>query len=121
MGHSFFVYCYFILRLVLDDNNLKGTLPPELYHLEDLTTLNFDGTTNSLSGTIPNTFGNLLYLLTIDLNKNNLEGTLLASIFALKKFEVLDIDSNLFNGTLFAAIGNLTSLKSIELHNPENY
>mmetsp|Transcript_19455 Transcript_19455/g.38684 ORF Transcript_19455/g.38684 Transcript_19455/m.38684 type:complete len:455 (-) Transcript_19455:244-1608(-) len=106
-----------IEELNLDDNNLKGTLPPELYHLEDLTTLNFDGTKNSLSGTIPNTFGNLLNLLTIDLDKNNLEGTLPASIFALKKLEVLDIDSNLFSGTLSAAIGNLTSLISIQLHN----
>merc|ERR1711957_406064 len=78
-----------IEKLNLDDNNLKGTLPPELYHLEDLTTLNFDGTKNSLSGTIPNTFGNLLNLLTIDLDKNNLEGTLPASIFALKKLVVL--------------------------------
>jgi len=106
-----------IEELNLDDNNLKGTLPPELYHLEDLTTLNFDGTKNSLSGTLPNTFGNLLNLRTIDLDKNNLEGTLPARIFALQKLEVLDIDSNFFSGTLSAAIGNSTNLKSIQLHN----
>ena len=46
--------------LGLSENNLSGSIPPELGNLASLDVLDF--TSNSLSGTIPATVCNLSYL-----------------------------------------------------------
>ena len=58
----------------LSENNLTGTIPPELGDLANLTLLTLEE--NGLSGTIPPELGNLANLETLNLAENGLTGDL---------------------------------------------
>ena len=61
-----------VAELILTNNNLTGTLPPELGTLSDLRYLDFYG--NNLTGPIPPELGNLSRLLGLAILYNNLTG-----------------------------------------------
>ena len=64
----------FVTELVLDDNNLSGTLPPELGDLTHLRRLVLDD--NELTGSIPPELGKLNGLTMLNLNQNKLTGSI---------------------------------------------
>lgn len=67
-----------------------------------------------ISGTIPQSIGELAFLENLDMSSNSLRGSLPSSLFNLLKFEAIDISGNPdIGGTLPANIGNATSLRKI--------
>ncbi len=71
--------------LVLPDNNLSGSIPPEIGNLTNLTELWLYG--NNLTGPIPPEIGSLTNLTTININDNNLTGAIPESFSALTELE----------------------------------
>jgi hypothetical protein len=63
-----------VVKLDLYDNDLSGTIPPELKNLESLRLLVLDS--NSLHGFIPPEIGDLYYLKVLWLQNNALSGTI---------------------------------------------
>ena len=61
-----------VVVLYLDNNNLVGSIPPELGRLAKLDTLDLDG--NELSGEIPSELGNLSNLTVLSMDHNELSG-----------------------------------------------
>ena len=96
----------FYLHLNLDNNNLDGTLPTEMFLLSNLTLLNLSN--NSLSNTIPSSLQNLTSLTYINLAYNALNGSIPATLLTqLTALEQLGLDSNLLTGTIPSGISNL--------------
>jgi len=104
-----------IYNIDLDDNNLTGTIPPEIRDLQMLEGIVLDGDQNNLGGSLPETIGGLLHLKLLDIDKNNLSGSIPESLYDLQKLEVLDLNDNNLNGSLSNKIGNMTSLYFVQL------
>ncbi len=81
-----------VLRLALHENNLSGTIAPELGHLTQVRELHLYG--NQLSGTIPAELGNLTRLVNVYLNGNQLTGELPASLTNLRQLRVFWFQDN---------------------------
>lgn len=102
-----------VVELVLDDNNLTGTLPAGLGSLAELRRLVLDG--NSLSGRIPPELGDLDRLTILNLRGNSLEGSIPAQIGALASLDTLDLFGNDLSGPIPPSLGDLTSLRRLTL------
>uniref|UniRef100_A0A0E0R8X0 non-specific serine/threonine protein kinase n=1 Tax=Oryza rufipogon TaxID=4529 RepID=A0A0E0R8X0_ORYRU len=76
---------------------------------------------NNLTGTIPQSFGNLTNLVGLELQKNSLSGTIPASLGNIKTLKFLRLNGNSLTGTLplevlsLVLVGNLTE---IDCNNP---
>ena len=77
-----------VTKLLLSDEDLSGTIPPELADLFELTHL--DLSSNSLTGHIPRELGKLSELVSIKLSGNSLTGCIPA---ALKDVATNDLSS----------------------------
>jgi len=103
----------YLTDIDLDDNNLVGSLPEELFELGSIQTLIMDS--NKLFGNIPSEISLMTNLNTIDLDDNALDGTLPTELFNLTKLEIIDLNSNKFIGTLPSEIRNLVNIKFLQL------
>ena len=99
--------------LYLTDNQLSGTIPPELGNLTGLYELDLD--TNQLTGTMPSQLGNLTGLYVLDLSKNQLAGPMPLSLDHLSLLSAFFFDSTVCepNNAAFE-----TWLSGIEDHSP---
>ena len=61
-----------LLGLYLNDNQLTGSIPPEIGNLTNLVHLSLSN--NQLTGSIPSEIGNLTNLYYLDLRNNQLSG-----------------------------------------------
>lgn len=102
-----------VTGLSLGSNNLQGYLPPELGHLDALTTLDLHQ--NQLTGQIPQAIGRLTSLTHLNLRENLLEGPLPSEIGQLQTLEFLDISQNRLDGLLPRSLGSLQALRSLRL------
>uniref|UniRef100_A0A0D3HM97 Leucine-rich repeat-containing N-terminal plant-type domain-containing protein n=1 Tax=Oryza barthii TaxID=65489 RepID=A0A0D3HM97_9ORYZ len=107
-----------------DINNVLASWDPTLgfgigrsIRLSDSTagrTENLHG--NNLTGTIPQSFGNLTNLVRLELQKNSLSGTIPASLGNIKTLKFLRLNGNSLTGTLplevlsLVLVGNLTEI-----------
>eukprot|EP00588_Corethron_pennatum_P005459 CAMPEP_0194289768 /NCGR_PEP_ID=MMETSP0169-20130528/39785_1 /TAXON_ID=218684 /ORGANISM="Corethron pennatum, Strain L29A3" /LENGTH=845 /DNA_ID=CAMNT_0039037155 /DNA_START=122 /DNA_END=2659 /DNA_ORIENTATION=+ len=105
-----------IFNIDFDDNRLRGTIPPEIGHLNYVTGLILDGKVNRLEGTIPESLGRLLDLTHIDIDGNDLTGSIPESIYGLKKLKVIDLNDNNLSGSISESIGKLTMLEFLQLN-----
>ncbi|KAG0449404.1 hypothetical protein HPP92_027376 [Vanilla planifolia] len=80
------------------NNELGGSLSPNIGNLRQLTTLILAGC--SFSGSIPSELGNLHQLSFLALNSNKFSGTIPASLGALSNLYWLDIADNQLSGPL---------------------
>ncbi|MDE0474187.1 MAG: hypothetical protein OXI50_06480 [Gammaproteobacteria bacterium] len=103
----------FVTELVLDDNNLSGTLPPELGDLTQLRRLVLDD--NELTGPIPPELGQLSRLTRLDLSWNGLSGTIPAELAALPLLDSLELWRNELSGPIPVELGSMRSLRRLSL------
>ena len=107
----------FVTELSLPDNNLSGTLPPELGDLAQLRWLVLDD--NELTGPIPPEFGDLAQLQWLILEDNELTGRVPPELGRLSRLTILDLTRNSLDATIPPELGALSRLDSLELGNNE--
>ena len=102
-----------VIELDLSENGLRGTVPPQLGRLANLTHLNlFD---NELRGEIPPELGNLTNLKWLYLSENNLRGELPVELANLRRLEHLLLGANSLSGTVPPQLGKLVNLTLLSL------
>ena len=104
-----------VTQLVLDGNNLSGSLPAELGKLTSLTRLALNR--NRLTGSIPSELGNLPALEIIGLANNQLTGPLPAGLSSLSLTRLSLHDNTALNGPLPEGFVNLTNLQRLAVAN----
>ena len=103
-----------VIQLDLPNNDLNGTLPPELGRLSNLNDLNLYA--NQLTGSIPLELSNLTKLRNLDLGNNQLSGHIPPQLNNLTNLEELLLDENELTGTIPPELGNLRELESLLLN-----
>ena len=105
--------------LGLEDNQLTRRIPDELGDLANLSWLGLEG--NRLSGPIPDELGNLSSLERLYLGNNRLDGEIPSDLGHLSNLVVLDLGSNRLTGGIPAELGRLASLKYLYLDNQDYF
>jgi|GEM_PF-365669 len=104
-----------VAKLVLNGNNLVGTIPQSIGDLRALNWLYLYS--NNLSGGIPTSIGNLTALTQLFLHANpNLGGGIPSSIGNLTSLNYMYIYRCQLTGSIPSSIGNLTNLISLYIH-----
>ena len=101
-------------ELDLAKNQLRGTIPPELGNLPKLTILYLYS--NQLSGSIPVELGSSSKLEQLVLSWNRLDGTIPLELSKLSELELLVLSGNRLSGTIPSELGDLTKLTFLALH-----
>ncbi|CAM6028262.1 unnamed protein product [Sphagnum balticum] len=99
--------------LYLGNNGLSGSIPPEIGNLSSLEDLVLWD--NHLEGGIPPELGNCSHLQMLALYNNLLTGTIPQELGKLQELQELYIYTNSFSGTIPKSFGNLTSVLEIDL------
>ncbi|QHO09312.1 receptor-like protein 49 [Arachis hypogaea] len=89
---------------------LYGEFPVRIFHLPNITVLNF-GENQNLQGTLPASIGNLTNLAVLYLEDNSFHGEIPQSLFRLKNLEILSLSYNFFEGEL--ALDMILKLKML--------
>ena len=97
----------------LRDNNLSGTIPPELGNLANLGGLGLSD--NQLTGTIPPELGNLANLWGLYLFGNQLTGSIPPELGNLANLWEFHLDGNQLTGPIPTSLSNLTNLTYAKL------
>jgi DNA-binding beta-propeller fold protein YncE/Leucine-rich repeat (LRR) protein len=100
-----------VTSIDLVNNNLTGTIPPQIGNLTALTQINIG--TNSISGSIPKEIGNLTSLQFLRLYQNQLTGSIPAEVANLTSLRNLILFKNKLSGTIPSGIWNNTSIQNI--------
>lgn len=103
-----------VTGLDLMDNNLVGSIPAEIGHLENLLQLNL--AFNQLTGTVPPEITGLDNLTHLHLHSNQLSGNIPPDIGHLQALRQLRHDENEFSGNIPTSIGELPELRDLRLH-----
>lgn len=101
--------------LILDDNDLSGSIPATLGNLSTLQWIDLEY--NELTGSIPSSLGGLTFLRFLNLHSNDLSGSVPASLGSLSNLEHLWLTFNDLTGSIPTELGNLSSLQTLWLHN----
>ena len=102
-----------LVGLLMPNNNLTGTLPPELGNLPQLQELELFG--NNLRGPIPPELGNLEQLQRLDLTGNDLTGPIPPELGNLSQLKDLELYNNDLTGPIPPELGNLEQLRYLQL------
>mmetsp|Transcript_23743 Transcript_23743/g.27075 ORF Transcript_23743/g.27075 Transcript_23743/m.27075 type:complete len:802 (+) Transcript_23743:105-2510(+) len=104
-----------VTSIDLENNNLKGTLPPEIFMMRHLEELKLPY--NELAGTLPSYIGLMTNLRKLWLAETKLlSGSIPVSLGALTNLESLYLSNNMFSGSIPKEIENLTNLETLALH-----
>ena len=105
-----------VTALVLDGNNLTGSLPVELGKLGSLTRLALNR--NAITGAIPSQLGSLPVLSIIGIARNDLSGNLPAELGNLSGLTRLSLhDNTALSGALPSGFTGLSSLQRLAIAN----
>jgi hypothetical protein len=103
-----------VTDLSLSDNNLSGSIPPELGSLTNLGSLCLDS--NQLNGSIPPQLGGLNNLETLFLHFNQLNGSIPTQLGSLSKLNALFLYNNNLSGSIPLSFINLTALEHFHFY-----
>ena len=116
-----------VRQLVLNANQLTGSIPAELGNLTHLALVTL--AENQLTGPVPSELGNLTDLILLDLRNNQLTGGIPAELGSLFNLTSLVLSENRrwdfesgsykggLEGSIPAELGNLAALESLDLYN----
>ncbi len=106
-----------VIELNLPDNNLSGSIPPQIGRLTSLHTLNLEF--NQLKGSIPPELGSLSKLEALSLVGNSLSGPIPPELGDLTNLRTLALSrcewKSQLSGSIPPRLGNLTKLVELEL------
>ena len=97
-----------VVSLTLPDNNLTGSIPPEIGLLGALTRLHLED--NLLEGRLPPEIGQLRSLEWLGLFNNSLSGPIPPEIGIMESLRVLDLAQNRFTGPIPTALAEIPEL-----------
>ncbi|WVY91732.1 hypothetical protein V8G54_037246 [Vigna mungo] len=89
---------HFMTLIDMSSNNLSGTIPPQLFSLIGLHSLNLSN--NKLEGEIPNEIGNMKNLESLDFSTNQLGGEIPQSLSRLSFLGYLNLSFNDLTGKI---------------------
>lgn len=96
-----------VTEIFLNNNNLDGTIPPEIEYLTNLEVLGL--TNNNLKGAIPQEIGKLTNLYSLFLQINQLTGPIPREIGKLTNLQSLKLHDNRLTGNIPATFQELSS------------
>lgn len=92
-----------VIRAInLRDNNLEGTIPPQLGDIITLEAIQLSN--NQLSSSVPGELGNIQRMNGFDVSNNRMEGTLPMSLGNWSSLQLLLLNDNDFSGTIPAGM-----------------
>ncbi|XP_047149373.1 putative receptor like protein 25, partial [Vigna umbellata] len=89
---------HFMTLIDMSSNNLSGTIPPQMFSLIGLHSLNLSN--NKLAGEIPNEIGNMKNLESLDFSTNQLRGEIPESLSKLSFLGYLNLSFNDLTGKI---------------------
>ncbi|CAI0475649.1 unnamed protein product [Linum tenue] len=101
-----------VVRMVLKNHNLPGTLPPQLVKLPYLQEIDF--AYNYLNGSIPKEWASTR-LTSISILVNRLSGEIPKELANITTLTYLCLDANQFSGGITAELGKLVNLETLML------
>ena len=99
--------------LDLSGNNIAGSIPSEIEMLEKLQFLRLNG--NSIGDTIPSSIGNLQSLWDLRLNDNLLIGTIPAELSGISNLFNLHLSNNQLSGSIPNEMGSMSNIFQLYL------
>ena len=96
-----------VTEIFLNNNNLDGTIPPEIEYLTNLEVLGL--TNNNLKGAIPQEIGKLTNLYNLFLQINQLTGPIPREIGKLTNLQSLKLHDNRLTGNIPATFQELSA------------
>ncbi|KAF3947353.1 hypothetical protein CMV_026502, partial [Castanea mollissima] len=106
-----------LIHVLLDGNQLTGSIPSTLGLVQALEVLRIDG--NALSGPVPSNFNNLTNLNQMFLSNNKLTGPL-PNLTGMNRLSYVDISNNTFDGSDAPPwFPNLQSLTTLIMENTQ--
>ncbi|XP_022764254.1 probable LRR receptor-like serine/threonine-protein kinase At3g47570 [Durio zibethinus] len=107
-----------LISLDLSNNNLSGSIPPELLAGLSSLSIALDLSSNHLTGVLPTEVGNLKVLGALDVSRNMLSGVLPSTLGSCIRLEELVLGGNFFRGSIPNSLSLLRGLVVLELsHN----
>jgi hypothetical protein len=101
-----------IILLNMTDNNVRGTIPPELFVANPyIRWLSFSD--NNIFGELPTEIGILDDLRYLSLSENEIGGSLPSEMAQMTRLNLLFVDGNNFVGPIPPGIGKLTELGKV--------
>ncbi|GJP58376.1 hypothetical protein CLOP_g23600 [Closterium sp. NIES-67] len=100
---------HMVTSLTLQGLGLSGQLPPALFELTTLTSLDI-ALNPGLTGSIYSTIGSLSSLSMLDMHGCSLSGSIPATISLVKKLNFFAVNSNKLSGSIPRQVANLTDL-----------
>lgn len=96
--------CSYLWSIFLKENNLTGSIPPEIGLLDSLKILKLHA--NQLTGSIPPELSNCTSLRDLYLNDNQLNGVIPAELSNLENLPRLDLQDNELSGNIPESFSN---------------
>ncbi|KAL2559393.1 Protein NSP-INTERACTING KINASE 2 [Forsythia ovata] len=102
-----------VITLAAPSQSLSGKLSPSIGNLTHLQSILLQD--NNITGPIPVELGRLPKLQTLDLSDNLLTGIIPSSLSQIKSLQYLRLNNNSLIGTMPSSLGNLTQLTFVDL------
>ena len=102
-----------VIDFNLSNNLFSGKLPPEIFNLTNLKSLDIG--TNNFSGQFPKGISKLKSLVVFDAWENSFSGQLPAEFSELENLKILNLFGNSFSGSIPSEYGSFRSLESLLL------
>lgn len=103
----------FVISLAAPSQSLSGSISPSIGNLTHLQILLLPN--NNISGTVPSELGRLQIIETIDLSDNLLTGDIPSSLSQIKSLQYLRLNNNSLTGAIPLSMVNMTRLTFLDL------